>query len=149
MVLVAHDTGRVGIARRSIHVQVGGRWGTIGGTMEPGSLPRETAIRELLEETGYSGQVDLYLIYIFLYSGFRYYNYAGIVPMEFRLNPNCQHSWENEDLSWFKFDELLQLMDEEPESFHFGLRLLFKKAGGLIRQLTLGESPSSDWFRSR
>ncbi len=148
MVLFARSTQRIGITHRSIHVQGGNCWGTIGGVMEPRALPRESAIRELLEETGYSGEIDLYLAYIFSSRQLRYYNYVGVVPQEFFLDPNCQHIWENDELRWFALDDLLHLIERQPGTFHFGLRRLMNNARDLIERLALGKSPSIEWFRS-
>jgi 8-oxo-dGTP pyrophosphatase MutT (NUDIX family) len=46
--LVFDDTGRILLNRRSDT----GRWALIGGICEPGEQPADTAVREVLEETG-------------------------------------------------------------------------------------------------
>jgi 8-oxo-dGTP pyrophosphatase MutT (NUDIX family) len=148
MVVIAWSTKRIGIARRSSYVHVGNCWGTIGGTMATGVPPRENAIRELFEETGYRGKIDLHLAYIFSSPGFHYYNYVAVVPDEFLLDPGCKHPWENDELGWFSLTDLCQLLNRQPRSFHFGLHRLMLNAEGMIRQLTLGEYPAVEWFRS-
>lgn len=50
---VFNDKGRLLLGR---HVD-DNRWATIGGSMEPGESPQETALRELQEETGLTARV--------------------------------------------------------------------------------------------
>jgi 8-oxo-dGTP pyrophosphatase MutT (NUDIX family) len=47
------DQGRIGLVRRSDD----GTWGLVGGWMGPGENVLESAVREMLEETGYTVEV--------------------------------------------------------------------------------------------
>ena len=129
---IARDTQRIGLVWRSRWVRVGNCWGTIGGINESGGPLGENARKELREETGYSGEIDLRLLSVFSGYRFRYYNFAGIVPFEFVREVTAEHSWENDSLHWFQLSEILHLLRSRPESFHFGVTELFQYGSALI-----------------
>jgi 8-oxo-dGTP pyrophosphatase MutT (NUDIX family) len=53
-VLIADDEDRLLLVRQSHS----GRWGTVGGAIEPGESPQVAAVREANEETGLTIRVD-------------------------------------------------------------------------------------------
>jgi len=113
---VALSTGRALVAYRSEHVFEPHTYGVIGGAIDERETPEMAALRELQEETEYTGPVKLIPAYIFKdKSGFRYYNFIAAVPEEFLPHPN----WETEYFAWVDLPRLSTL---EPK--HFGLRAL-------------------------
>jgi 8-oxo-dGTP pyrophosphatase MutT (NUDIX family) len=133
---VCVTTGRICLAWRSAYVNEGDCWGTIGGAVKKGMQPGPSAKEELEEETGYNGGVSLHPAYVFHdKGGFKYFNYIGEVGVEFDLNPQDDSAWETESLEWGTYDEVQQLIDEDPHRFHRGLLLLFQNSGNLIQQV--------------
>ena len=102
--LIARDTGRVLLAQRSQLVDRPGLWALPGGGVEPGETPSEGALRELWEEVGWDGPVELYP------AGTRrasrgsaiYHSFLGLVPTEFEPVLN----WESSDAGWFDLEGL-------------------------------------------
>jgi 8-oxo-dGTP pyrophosphatase MutT (NUDIX family) len=65
-VLLARDTGRVLLARRSLRVLQPGTWGTVGGALDHGETPEEAVIRETRAELGiHVRHEDLHLCYTY------------------------------------------------------------------------------------
>ena len=96
-VFKAKDTGRFLIAHRSRWVQEPNTWGTWGGAIDANENPKDAMLREIKEETGYSGEIQLQHLWTFEHeSGFRYYNFLAIVPTEFE--PILD--WENQGFAW-------------------------------------------------
>jgi len=105
------DTNRYLIAHRSNMVQEPGTWGTWGGAMDNDESPTQAVSREIYEETGYNGKVDLKHIWTFQHSsGFKYHNYVAIVPNEFVPTMN----WETQGYAWVSLNDL-------PKPIHSGL----------------------------
>jgi len=109
--LTAVDTGLVLLLRRSDAVTDPGLWNTPGGHIEPGEGPREAAVRELSEEAGYGGWLDVAAAPIVV-SGC-YYLYEAWVDRQFRPRVN----WESDRWGWFEENHL-------PRSLHRGLHRL-------------------------
>ena len=127
---VSRESRKCLIALRSDWVMEPRTWGIWGGKIDDGEVsPKDAALRELFEETGYTGNVSLYEAYVYKDKNFQYYNFFGLVDSEFEPDLN----WETSDYRWFSFDEL---MDLEPK--HFGLRALLndKKSLDLLKKLT-------------
>ncbi|MDB5324647.1 MAG: hydrolase [Phycisphaerales bacterium] len=53
-VLIFNDAGEILLGQRSDN----GKWATIGGICDPGESPAETAVREALEETGVTIEIE-------------------------------------------------------------------------------------------
>jgi len=114
--IIAADTGRALFALRSAHVKEPGTWGLWGGKIEAGETPRKAAVRELREETGYSGDfLNMRLLYTFQRGEFRYDNYLIVVPHEFKPRLN----WETDAAAWLP-------PEDAPAPWHYGLRALFE-----------------------
>lgn len=108
---------------RSAWVNEPNTWGTFGGKIDDESDPKTAALRELKEETQYTGKIDLYLFDIFKSGNFKFYNFFGKVEEEF--TPIVD--WENESAEWFSLNDF-------PQNLHFGLKRLLPKLKKFIKQ---------------
>lgn len=123
-----------------------GQYGLFGGSLELGEneakhiksledlseeetlgLFEKTARRELEEESGYQGEIDLKLINVFTDSKckFQFYNFLGTVSKEFKVNPPKEFLTETdvEKSIWMTWEELKNLQPK-----HFGLKNIVKKS---------------------
>ena len=91
--LVARPTQRVLLMRRSPFVYRPGLWSVPAGRIEPNEHPLDSAMRELNEETGFRGQVEV----LGQIEQPRFTNYICVVPDEFKPRLN----WENDMAGWF------------------------------------------------
>lgn len=97
-VFMALDTGRLCLAHRSEAVEQPGTWGTWGGAIDSDEDPGQAVRREVAEEAGYQGSLDLIPLLVFSHpSGFRYHNFLALVPREFQPRLN----WETQGWDWF------------------------------------------------
>jgi hypothetical protein len=91
-----------------------------GGAMDSGESPEQAALRELQEETGYSGSVNLQPLWTFEHSsGFRYYNFLAVVDSEFRPRMD----WETQGFEWFDLADT----DTWPSPLHPGVKTLLSR----------------------
>ena len=110
---LAKSTNRIMIAHRSSAVLEPNTWGTIGGALDSDESPDSGVIREIKEETGYTGSVELIELSVFEHeSGFKYHNFLAIVDNEFTPELN----WETQEISWFDYGTW-------PHPLHPGLEL--------------------------
>jgi len=121
-VIMARDTGRILMPLRSNHppphhVNEPGTYGTWGGKIDDGENPEKAARREVEEECGHNGDIQMIPLYVYKDGSFRYYNYLAIVPDEFKPQLN----WETESATWTTLDKL-------PGPLHPGLRKLLADA---------------------
>jgi 8-oxo-dGTP pyrophosphatase MutT (NUDIX family) len=105
-IIVAEDTGRWCLQQRSDTVSDPGLWSTWGGGREPGETLEQAVRRELAEEGGYVGPLELEP----LSSNNQYATFIGRVPHEFE--PRINH--ESKDWCWTDRNQL-------PEPMHPGL----------------------------
>jgi 8-oxo-dGTP pyrophosphatase MutT (NUDIX family) len=105
-IIVAADTGRWCLQQRSNTVTDPGVWSTWGGGSEPGETLPQTVRRELAEESGYTGPVQLELVD----SRPEYATFVALVPHEFDPQINS----ESQDWGWFEPGQL-------PKPLHPGL----------------------------
>lgn len=120
-VIVAQDTGRMLLMHRSAQVQEPGTWGNCGGAVDHGVSPRDHALQETYEETGYQGAVSAVIpLYIFEKGSFRYSNFLAVVPHEF--NPSL--NWESQGSRWCTIGDW-------PQPLHFGMKALFDDAASM------------------
>jgi len=120
-------TGRILVGLRSPHVNEPNTWGVFGGAIDAGEDPKKAALREIEEELGYRGDIDLFPAYVFTSpgGGFRYSNFIGLVDEEFEPKLN----WETALAEWVTWDELQRLRPK-----HFGLEALLKHSGARIHR---------------
>jgi len=114
----AKDTKRFLVAHRSRYVEEPGTWGTWGGAVNRGETPQQTALRELHEESDYSGAIHLMPLYVFRSGDFHYSNYLAVVDREFTPHPHQPYplpGWETQGFRWCEFGHW-------PRPLHFGLR---------------------------
>lgn len=142
----AKSTGRFLPNRRSMSVNEGGTIGIFGGGFWLGrgvassvrtteellknqQVPQNQAKQELAEEVGYTGPVNLVLLYRYedIPCEFYYWNYLGIVEHEFAIHSSDEDAGSN----WMTFDELLAV---EPR--HYGLKALLANAGSKLKQIS-------------
>lgn len=114
-IILAKTTNRILLPFRSDEVPSGNCWGTWGGSLEENEHPVAGAKRELEEESGYSGPMNLKLLYVYRSpnSSFSYFNYLAEVQDEFTPTLN----WETAKADWFEYDNW-------PKPQHIGLSQL-------------------------
>lgn len=127
ILLIAQGTGRVLLTFRSGMVNEPHTWGIPGGKIDPGEDPAAAARREVTEELGYSGPIQITPAYVFEAEDFKYHNFLGVIPEEFK--PALD--WESSRAEWFEPDDLPALR------LHFGVRALFDNSGQQIRDLAM------------
>jgi len=90
-----------------------------GGEIEESLSPSDNAKKELIEETGYQGNIEIVESYIFEKGNFKYYNFIGIVDEEFKLDNSEVEHVEVDEILWLSIDALLI-----KEDLHFGIQSL-------------------------
>ncbi len=113
-VTIAADTGRMMLVLRSEQVLEPGTYGNNGGAHGTEETPLEAAIREHLQETGWTGGFLARIPALrFVAPGFVYSNFVFVVPHEF----DPELGWEATDATWCTLDDL-------PSPLHFGIEAL-------------------------
>lgn len=126
------STGRFLLSFRSSLVNEPHTYGIIGGKVddeENVDLKKE-ALRELEEETGYTGEIKLSDLSVFEAPNFAYYTFLGVIEKEYKPVSHPDHAWENDHFRWVTYQELLNL---EPK--HFGLEYIIDNYGDRISEL--------------
>jgi 8-oxo-dGTP pyrophosphatase MutT (NUDIX family) len=129
---VCTKTRRLCLAWRSRNVHIGNCWGTVGGAIQRGMSPAESAIEEMREETGYSGNMQILDAFVFVSGKFRYFNFLGLVDREFAFNPESGYSWETDHIEWMTYEKARE--EIEGGRAHMGLKALFEKSQDLIEK---------------
>jgi 8-oxo-dGTP pyrophosphatase MutT (NUDIX family) len=124
------ETGRLLVCHRSIYVHEPGTWGIFGGKVDFDNPSEndimDAALRELEEETEYTGQMELIPAYVFKDEDkFSYHNFIGLVDEEFKPILN----WENDKYRWMTFEDLDNLNKK-----HYGLVKLLANSTDLIKK---------------
>jgi 8-oxo-dGTP pyrophosphatase MutT (NUDIX family)/GNAT superfamily N-acetyltransferase len=143
---ICPQTGNVCLAMRSEHVMTPGVWGTIGGAVQKGLSPAQSAKAELKEETGYGGGMTLIPAFVFTDRGFSYHNFIGVVSSQFSFAPkpfSAEHieelkaqltpkqyyqlepGWETDHIVWLPYAEVVADMEKHPGDYHPGMHKLF------------------------
>ena len=119
---VSKVTGRIFLAKRSAEVNDGLTWAVVGGSSNPGETSEQTARRELYEEVGYNGKIDLKFLTVYNDSAkrFRFTTFIGIVDDEFDFTLN----YENVAAGWFTIFQAEKLQSHA--DWHFGLKNLWQ-----------------------
>jgi len=115
-IILCRVTKRLLLPLRSSYVLEPNTWGVWGGAIDSDEDPQISAKRELTEEAGYSGEVEMMPLSIFQKDSFRYYNFLAIVDEEFTPELN----WETKEFTWTELDNL-------PQPLHFGLKWLMSQ----------------------
>ena len=116
VLIIANDTKRILLPRRSEWVQEPHTWSTWGGGIDEGEDATTAAMREVEEEAGYEGEIiKLVHLYTFTSGSFRYDTFAAVIPTEFEPTLN----WETDDTQWVEFGDW-------PSPLHFGLQEVLK-----------------------
>lgn len=123
-IIIAKDTGRILLPHRSAHVQEPNTWGTWGGAIDSKENPETAAKREVEEEAGYSGNIQMIPLAIFKKNTFKYYNFAAIVDDEFVPKLN----WETKGYKWVDFGDW-------PSPLHPGLQWLITHDSDAIESI--------------
>lgn len=130
-IIMAQDTRRILLPKRSQYVQEPDTWGVWGGAIDDGESPREAAKREIHEESGYTGKlVNIIPLYVFENQAFRYYNYLILIEREFE--PRLD--WETSEARWVELNNL-------PSPLHFGLKAVLNdpRSVAIIKKLSHGD----------
>jgi 8-oxo-dGTP pyrophosphatase MutT (NUDIX family) len=116
-IIMALDTGRINLQLRSPTSDTPSCYGCWGGSLDNNEEQIAGLKREIKEETGYCGPMQIYPLMTYLDStkGFTYYNHLVIVPTEFEPTLNKESSGHK----WMTLQEI-------PKNIHPGLKDLFK-----------------------
>jgi 8-oxo-dGTP pyrophosphatase MutT (NUDIX family)/GNAT superfamily N-acetyltransferase len=161
---ICPQTGNVCLAMRSEHVMTPGVWGTIGGAVQKGLSPQQSAKEELREETGYSGGMTLIPAFVFTDRGFSYHNFIGVTPTEFSFAPKpfsqehieelkaqlspkqyyqLEPGWETDHIVWLPYADVVADMKKHPGDYHPGMHKLFHDSRKKIEK-ELGIEPQPE-----
>jgi 8-oxo-dGTP pyrophosphatase MutT (NUDIX family) len=130
--------GTVCLAWRSARVMSPNVWSTIGGAVKPGLTPAENALRELQEETGYTGPIKLIPAHVFRDGAFSYHNFIGVVPEEFHVQRSATHASENDCIAWRRHTNVANEVVPNFHEFHPGVRELLIESDPEIRTALFG-----------
>lgn len=133
---ISRTSGNICLAWRNEHTHGGECWGTIGGAAKKGMNVLESAISELVEETGYTGSLTLYPSYMFQDGDFSYYNFIGVCDRDFELKAKKHAEWETDEIVWVSYKELYSMVEDDPQELHPELIEFLKHAKNKIRRLT-------------
>jgi 8-oxo-dGTP pyrophosphatase MutT (NUDIX family) len=75
VLVYCQNTNRFLLGLRSKFINEPGTWGTFGGKIEDDANPKEAALRELKEETDYSGPINLIHFDTFQSGNFQFFNF--------------------------------------------------------------------------
>lgn len=129
IVPICPTTKRICLGLRSEWVLEPNTWGNFGGAiglghggeLEEKLTPKDNAIKELIEETGYMGEIKIIPSYIFKKGNFTYYNFIGVVEHEFDIDKTGMEHVEVDEIAWFTLDDALSL-----PNLHFGVKELLE-----------------------
>lgn len=119
---ICKSTGRIMLIRRGQHQSQPGTWASFGGKFEKGEdrNPKDTAIREFTEESGYKGKFKISSspLDVSETNHLVFYTYIGLFDTEFI--PDLGPSEEASDYGWFYLNEF-------PSELHQGVGSMFKQ----------------------
>jgi tRNA nucleotidyltransferase/poly(A) polymerase/8-oxo-dGTP pyrophosphatase MutT (NUDIX family) len=129
VLVVARDTQRILLGLRSEDVNEPNTWGNFGGAIgisDSGELeealpPEDNALKEMAEEIGYTGAIEMMPSFTYRSPEFTYYNFIGVVDQESDV-PLNQFNWEVSRLQWFTLAEIMAL-----PNLHFGVSALMSQ----------------------
>ena len=119
---ICKSTGRIMLIRRGQHQSQAGTWAAFGGKFEKGEdrNPKDTAIREFTEESGYKGKFKISSSPLDVHetTHLAFYTFVGLFDTEFV--PDLGPSEEASDYGWFYLNEF-------PSELHKGVSEMFIK----------------------
>ena len=127
--------GKILLGRRGMKGNNPNTWAPFGGTFDnKDEIPRNTAIREFVEETKCSEKflMEKMPFYICEDNHVKFYSYVGIFKFPFIPQLNS----ENLEFGWFDFEKL-------PENLHPGVQEMFDKKYHQIKDIILTIKSSS------
>lgn len=103
-----------------VAVKGGKVWCLPKGLMEKGEDERDTAIREVMEETGLKGRIvdkigDISYWYYIKEEETRCKKLVHFYLLEYIEGDTERHSWEVDRAEWFEIDEALRLLSYKDE----------------------------------
>jgi 8-oxo-dGTP pyrophosphatase MutT (NUDIX family) len=116
-IILAKDTGRLLLQLRSPKSHCPNTYGQFGGSIDGNEQVTSALLREIKEETGYTGTIKLRPLMVSRdpARSFVYYNYLGVVPKEFEPQINE----ESGGYKWFNYGHW-------PSPLHPGLQNLIQ-----------------------
>jgi 8-oxo-dGTP pyrophosphatase MutT (NUDIX family) len=131
---IAANTKNLCLSWRAPGIRQGDVWGIVGGMVEDGSSVASSALREMGEEVGYYGPIELHQAHISSRKGFQYHSFIGIVPEEFEFKAEPEYLFETSFIAWLPYSIVIQIAMEKPHQFHPGLLELLRESDALIRR---------------
>lgn len=90
------------------------KWVLPKGIVEEGESPEDTAIREVLEETGIKARIIKKIIpdvrYVYTKNGILVRKRVTFYLMKYESGDIADRNWEMEDAKWCSFEEALSLL---------------------------------------
>jgi len=108
--IMSRKTGRFLFSLRPEGDTAGGKWSVWGGKAEYGETARETAVREVFEETGLRHSDEIFHVHHMETRSFSFDTYLMVVDEEF----DPVRTVESDDHAWFALDDL-------PQNLHWGI----------------------------
>ena len=135
------NTGKILLGKRNYWVNEPFTWSNFGGAIglahggikEEVLSPIDNAVKEMQEEIGYNGEMDIIESYVFEKDNFKYYNFLGLVDNEFVPNLYADEHQEVIEAKWFTLDEILNFNDSG-EELHFGIKGLLHNSLNQIKK---------------
>ena len=113
--VVVDNKDRVLLVKRSVAPQKG-FWCLPGGFMELGETPEKAALRELKEETGLAGRIDM-LLGVSANPSALYHTVLMVGYLVKRYSGNLIAGDDADDTAYFQFNELPEIAFESHASF--------------------------------
>jgi len=99
--ILSQATSRVLLVLRSPDVDDPNTWCGVGGKVDFGETPPVAVKREVFEEVGYRGPMELYPALVYKDEDLRFHNYLGVVQDEFKPKLN----WETTKARWIQLNK--------------------------------------------
>lgn len=126
---ICKSTGRIMLIRRGLDQTQPGSWATFGGKFEDEDRdPKQTALREFVEESGYKGKFKISSKPIDIHNTnhLKFYTFVGLFDEEFV--PDLESAGEAIDYGWFQLNEF-------PSELHPGVSDMFSKNNKTIENI--------------
>lgn len=133
--LVSKETKKCLVGLRSAKCDAPHTWGPFGGSIEAGETIKEGLLRELKEEIGFTGDVELHESWTFKKENFKYHTFIGLVDKEFKPKLND----ETDDVKWLTLEELIDLPKK-----HHGFAEYVKEASDDLEKYMKKDSINED-----